>query len=764
MKKKLNLPSILLALLLVSGFCFYFFLPKPPLLKGLAYSTAVYDKQGHLLRLSLNNQDKYRLFTPLKQISPLLIQATLLQEDRYFYHHPGVNPVALGRALWQTYVLRHRRVGASTISMQVARLRYHLYSKSLGGKLKQILLALELERHYSKAEILEAYLNLAPYGQNIEGIGAASLIYFHKPAGRLNLSEALTLALMPQNPGKRSATQPEFQKYRLQLFKRWAAQHPQDQKQESLIKMPLQLHQVKELPFTAPHYVNSLLTETLASGSLAAQLDGRLQALVERLSNQYILQSQRLGVDNLAILLVDTNDLSIVAAKGSADFFNQGIAGQINGLEAKRSPGSTLKPFIYGLALDQGLIHPATVLKDVPQQFGAYSPDNFDYHYAGPLTAEEALIYSRNIPAVDLANQLTNPSLHQLLVEAEVSQLKPASDYGLALALGAAELSMRELIGLYAMLANEGYWRPVVYQQQALQGRGKRLLSREAAFLVLDMLSHSPQPSQAAPLPFPVAWKTGTSSGYRDAWAVGVFSHYALAVWLGNFNNQSNQALVGRDLAAPLFFRLIAAINQENGPLPPLNIQPEGMNLRQIEVCKASGLLPTRYCLIRRKTWFIPGKSPIKTDTIFREVAIDGKTGLRACQFDEATRFAVYEFWPSDLGRLFKQAGIQRKTPPAYAPGCQPLSQSGLSPQISSPNRDLTYILNLRKAASTTIPLSAIADGDVQTLYWFVNNTFLGKSPRDQSLIWKASPGSYLIRVVDDHGLSDAREIRVSMH
>lgn len=759
--------SIIFVLLGIIGSAVLFFLPSPPsLLEGLSFSKAVYDEEGHLLRLTLSRDEKFRVFTPLTQTSPQLIEATLLQEDQYFYSHFGVNPLALLKAVWQTYGEKSRRMGASTITMQLARLRFGMHSKTISGKIQQILKAIQIEMHFSKNDILEAYLNVAPYGGNMEGVGAASLIYFNHPANKLTLTESLTLSIIPQNPKKRGFNTLGLKHIRDLLFVRWLVKHPEDASKKELFSLPLVLQPMHSLPFLAPHFVNTLLHDSsIHQNTLNTSLDLRAQRIVERITRRYIAQKRAYGVHNTAILLVDTRDMGIKALMGSADFFNKTISGQINGVETKRSPGSTLKPFIYGLSLDQGLIHPNTVLKDVPHSFNGYNPENFDYEFMGPIKAKDALVLSRNIPAIYLSNLLTSPTLHQLLVNAQVSHLKPASYYGLSLNLGGVELTMKELVSLYAMLVNEGIWYPIHGLQNSPKGNGIRLLSAQASYLVLDMLQSTPQTNatHSSQPSLPIAWKTGTSSGFRDAWTVGSFGPYVLAVWLGNFDNTSNPALVGKDIAAPLFFELIDAIKHERGPLVNLDKNPKHLHLEKVEVCKASGMLPTRFCKDREWTWFIPGVSPIKTDTIFREVAINPKTGLRTCHIDAHTRFEIFEFWPSDLLSIFKKAGIQRHTPPFFEADCSLSNTHGISPQIISPQAGLSYIIRANSTQNNKIPLSAVTDSGIEYLYWFINETFIAKTKTGETYLWQAKPGRFVVRVVDSQGLADARDITVTL-
>jgi penicillin-binding protein 1C len=769
MKSFIKLTSLIFVCLIVSACLLLFFIPKPSLLSDVSFSRMVYDDHHQLLRVTLSADEKYRVYTPLKNMSPLLIQATLLQEDQYFYHHLGVNPWALIKAVSQTYLSHNRRRGASTITMQLARMLFHLDSKQVSGKLLQMLRALQLELFYSKNQLLEAYLNLAPYGNNIEGVGAASQIYFQKTAKQLDLLEALTLSVIPQNPSQRIPAQKKLQAVRNKLFMRWVLSHPHDKRYLSaIIHLPLQIQAVKELPFYAPHFVNGVLQRAGNQAMLYTTLNLTYQKTIESVAQRYLQQQKSVGVNNAAILMVDTRTMEVKALMGSADFFKTKLSGQINGTAIKRSPGSALKPFIYALALDQGLIHPNTVLKDVPHSFGSYNPENFDNDFLGPIKAKDALVLSRNIPAIYLADELHHPTLYDFLQSAGIQHLKSSDYYGLALVLGGAELSMQELTTLYAMLLNQGELRPLRMLTTDPIEKPLRLLSPEASFLVVDMLKQTPHSDPAyianSSQGVKVAWKTGTSSGYRDAWSVGMVGPYVIAVWLGNFDNVGNPALVGRSMATPLMFAVINALKSLPGVVYDSPTPRAGLNITQVSVCKASGLLPTRYCHDREMTYFIPGKSPIKTDTIFREVAINSLNGLRACHLDKHTRFDIYEFWPTDLLAVFRRAGIARLSPPAYEHNCRvDQSTSGIEPMITSPQTDLSYVISSHSADKSVIPLTAIVDADVKKLYWFMNETFLGDTNPNQTIWWAAKPGHYVIRVADDHGRADARNVVIKV-
>lgn len=751
-------------------------IPKPPLLDGVAFSTAAYDQHRQLLRLTLSKDQTYRFYLPLAEISPLMVEATLLHEDRHFYRHPGVNPVALARAAWRTYLGGGRRSGGSTLSMQVARARYGIDSRSLGGKLAQILRTLQLERHYSKASILEAYLNLVSYGGNIQGVGAASLIYFNKGAERLTLSEALTLSVIPQSPARRMPAGgleaddgAALRLARARLFEKWAERHPEDRGQQAALSLPLSTRGRGQLPFLAPHFVNATTAAHPRETAIVTTLDLGLQKLIERHLRQFIDGKRHLGVVNAAALLVDYRDMGVRAAVGSVDFYDAGIQGQVNGTQAPRSPGSALKPFIYALGIDQGLLHPLTMLKDAPVSYGGYNPENFDREFSGPIKAREALIKSRNVPAVHVAAQLAEPSFYRFLKTAGVALPRAEVHYGLSPVLGGAEVTMEDLARLYAMLGNRGVLKPLRTRQDAPLAEGARLLSEEASFLVLDMLKDTPRPAQGFRAEWtrdalPVAWKTGTSHGYRDAWSIGVFGPYVLAVWIGNFDGRENAAFVGIETAAPLMFQIIDAIKAYARDLPPGPLyQPA--HLARVEVCAVSGHIPGPHCRHSVPAWFIPGVSPIKTCEIHRLVAIDAQ-GRRACALDTpGARTEVYEFWSSDLLRLFKQAGIPRRVPPPDNPQCplQAKAERGLPPRITSPQEGLTYSLRAANVGRETITLAAVTDADAREVFWFVDEKFLGKAPSSQTFSWTPRPGRFVLRAVDDQGRADAREVKVAV-
>jgi penicillin-binding protein 1C len=739
--------------------------PHAPLSARVQVSSAVFARDGELLRLTLAADGQYRLWTPLKQIAPEYLQALQLYEDRHFRWHPGVDPFALARATWRS--LRGDRQGGSTLTMQLARKLYRLDTRSAPGKLLQIVLAVWLEACYSKHDIIEAYANVAPFGGNVQGVGAASLIHFGKPASALTFAEALTLAVIPQAPNARGSTgreSPALTAARNQLLNAWAEQHAVPPEAHAAAARPMILNRTAQLPFESPHLVNALLARRAPGAQVRTSIDLPLQQLLERVVQKYIDGVRDQGVTNAAALLVDSRSMTARAIVGSADFHNADIAGQVNGVSAKRSPGSALKPFIYALAMDQGLIHTETVLKDAPTSFGIYAPENFDGRFVGPVTAHDALIASRNVPAVALSARLSQPGLYQFLKSGGVSRMASERHYGLALALGGGEVTMEELAALYGVLANDGVYAPLRYQEESQPPPGTPLLSPAAAFMVRSILADAPRPDGLSTLQNPVAWKTGTSWGFRDAWTAGAFGPWVLVVWVGNFDGSSNPAFVGAQVAAPLFFRIADAVRQTGTPSMDRLLVPPASVLR-VEVCAASGDLPNADCPRRALAWYIPGKSPIRVSNVHRRMPVDVRTGKRACAGTPERHVLreVFEFWPSDIQRLFALAGMPRRRPPEDQCGGKVLDAQDVAPAITSPRTGATYQMRAAQDMADALSLNATAGAGVKMLYWFADGGFVGASRPSVALPWQPEhAGEITVSVVDDQGGSSSRIVRIA--
>ena len=748
------------------------------ILKGVSFSRTYFDRNGNLLTIFLSDDDKYRLRANLADFPPELIEAVLLQEDRYFYGHIGLNPMSMLRAGWETYVKKDRRVGASTITMQLARLCYGINSRSLPGKIRQSFTAVFFEVCLSKQEILEAYLNLVPCGGNIEGFPAAAWYYFDKDVKHLSRSEILSLAVIPQNPTKRAPVNTYVPKElidaRRTLYESWVIQHPEDVLLETEMELPPLI--ASRFPQRTRHFTEYLNTLSLPQANYyRTTIDLVMQNICERELESFLIRNRGWGINNGSILLLDHTNMEVLAAVGSADYFDDDIHGQVNGFASKRSPGSTLKPFIYALALEQGLIHPEKMLKDTPVGFSEYTPDNFQSEFKGPVKAWFALVDSRNIPAVQLAHDISNPDLYDFIKTAGVSGLNEKDHYGLSVVLGSADLTMLELASLYAALANGGIKKDIRFLQteNSFQA-GSRVLSPAAAAITVNMLERNPPPddirlnvSRHAAGRQPAAYKTGTSIGFKDAWTIAIFDRYVLCVWLGNFSGEGNSAFIGRLSAAPLAFNIIDAILAEIPYELLLPARPLPPEVRTVEVCAVSGDIPSEDCPQLTDTLFIPGVSPITRCRIHRRVYIDTRTGYRTNETEGPfIRSEVREFWPTDIMEIFSLAGLPRLSAPPYPPDTENTSayNSGFPPSIISPLANTTYIVRPALEADSRfnqMVLLAAADQDAGELFWFANAQFLGKAKLGERFVWSPEAGTWDLSVVDSRGRSSGIRVIV---
>ena len=572
-------------------------LGPPDLNEARRVSTIVLDRNGKLLRAFTTAEGRWRLPIEPKDVDQRYLAMLMAFEDSSFYSHPGVDMGALLRAAWQ--LVRNGRIvsGGSTLTMQVARLIEGNYRRSAGAKLRQIVGALQLERHLSKHEILKLYLRLAPFGGNIEGVRAASLTYFGKEPRHLSIAEAALLVALPQSPEvRRPDRSPKAARAaRNYVLERMVDAGVISQSEADRARLEPVPTKRRAFPKIAPHLSEA---EVLAQPDKAAHrltIDRKVQQALEGLAKEQTrLLGQRLSA---AILAVDNATGEVIAHVGSAGYLDDERLGAIDMANAVRSPGSTLKPFIYGLAFEAGLAHPQTLIEDRAVRFGAYAPKNFDEGYHGTVTIRDALAQSLNIPAVKVLAAVGPGKLagrfHHVGVEA---QFPEGTAPTLAMALGGVGLTLHDLATLYTSLANGGVAVTLSHRfgetaakadaaRRALLNGNRappvqHVLSPVAAWYVTDILKDAPPPLNAKGGRF--AYKTGTSYGYRDAWAVGYDGKYTIAVWVGRPDGASTPGLVGRLAAAPILFDAFARIGEKRKSLPrppPGAVQATGSDL-----------------------------------------------------------------------------------------------------------------------------------------------------------------------------------------
>jgi penicillin-binding protein 1C len=527
-------------------------------------SAEIRDRRGTLLRAYTASDGRWRMALRPEQVDPRFLEMLIAFEDKRFWTHSGVDPMAASRAGWQALTNGTVVSGASTLTMQVARLLERSGTGAWSGKLRQIRVALALERKHSKAEILSLYLALAPYGGNIEGLRAASLSYFGKEPRRLTAAESALLVALPQAPERRrpdlhpvaAETARARVLARLEHTKTVTAEEVRTAHREAIPRTR------KPFPANAPH----LSDRARQAGIGHLTLDADLQKAAERIAaNALRGQGDRLSI---AMILADHTTGEILAHVGSAGYSDrQGRQGFIDMTRALRSPGSTLKPVIYGLAFDRGLAHPSTLINDRPVAFGSYAPQNFDGHFRGELKVADALRLSLNIPVVLLTEELGPARLMQALRRAGMHPSVPGGAPGLAVALGGVGVTLEGLTGLYAGLAQGGIAQPLIWHKSHAGPPKDRFLSPSAAWQVGHILAGLAPPPGAAQ--HRLAYKTGTSYGHRDAWALGFDVRIVAGVWIGRPDGTPVPGAFGGDLAAPILFELVGLAGDAAVPLPP---------------------------------------------------------------------------------------------------------------------------------------------------------------------------------------------------
>jgi penicillin-binding protein 1C len=696
-------------------------------------SVVVVDRDGKLLRAFTTQDGRWRLPVSVKDVDPRFLSMLLAFEDRRFETHHGVDYKALGRAAMQWMTTGHIVSGGSTLTMQVARLLARSQSavaqsaaadapqaddssakprdqhedRSLGVKLRQIVRALEIERHATKAQVLDLYLALAPYGGNLEGIRAASLAYFGKEPKRLSVAEAALLVALPQSPETRrpdhfgEAARIARDKV---LFRAAEAGVITKAEQEMASAEPMP-QQRRAFPALAPHASEAALRGDPSNRVIRLTLDAKLQASLEGLAHDGV---QRLGPKlSAAILVVDNATGAVLAHVGAADYLSQDRAGAIDMTQAMRSPGSALKPFIYALAFENGIAHPETILDDRPSRYGLYAPQNFDLSYQGTVTARRALQLSLNVPAIELLSEIGAPQFLARLRNAGATiALSPDAAPGLAVGLGGLGITLSDLARLYAGLARGGSVPELIEKTAAMKAQDSeahRIAEPVAAWYVADILRGAPPPLNAPS--GRIAYKTGTSYGFRDAFAVGFDKAYTIAVWIGRPDNAAVPGLVGRQVAAPILFEAFARLGDDY----------EFLAAPRNALITTTSLLPPPLRHLRKdapKTFAAAAMAPLKIA------------------------------YPPDGARV--DLGLTKGEP---------------STNSNTIERDASG------KPVTTFPHPALAlkaQGGVPPLTWIVNGTPLGEADLRRQSAWTPDGAGFArVSVIDAKGASDSVLVRL---
>ncbi|GAA5178439.1 penicillin-binding protein 1C [Niveibacterium umoris] len=751
---------LLLALLLLDR---AFPLRLPPREAGLIVAAA----DGTPLRTWPSVDGVWRYPVTAEQVSPRYLEAVLTYEDRWFRWHPGVNPVALLRAAWQW--ARNGRIvsGGSTLTMQVARMLDPV-PHTLRGKLRQVARALQLELHCSKDEILALYLNHAPMGGIVEGVEMASRAYLGKPSRVLSQAEAAMLAALPQAPSRlRPDRAPDKAQAardkvleRMAAFGVWRADEVADARVERVAAQPLRAHWLA--PLAAERLRGSVRAP--AAGTRAA---GELQIVRSTLEPEVQSTLERMLLDrvdqlppkvSMAALVMDNASLAVLGYAGSADFSNRSRFAHVDMVRGVRSPGSTLKPFLYAIALDEGLIHSESLMSDAPQAFSGYEPGNFQAAFSGPVSVSDALTRSLNVPAVDLLDRV-GPLRFAARLRAGGLRLRMAKGAtpNLSLILGGAGTTLEELVGAYRALAVGGLAGQPRLTPDAARIEN-RIMSAGAAFIVRDILETGGHPDR----PFVeggarVAWKTGTSFGFRDAWAVGVTDRYTIGVWIGRPDGTPNPGFFGANVAAPLLKDIVAAL--PGAQAGAVRKPPPGVGVAEIcwPLGRRAADTEAAHCHQRYTAWTLNDAVPptlpdrVRPTGQLDTVWVEPDSGLRttpACRADAVARRVAR--WPTHLEPFLGPTLRQRIGIPPWSPRCAAANESDGGLRING----LTPGSVLRPAPGQThARVSLQLLGGSGTVWWLLDGRLLRTAAAGASqVVDVASAGAHTLSVVDAGG------------
>jgi len=734
-----------------------------PLPDQVEYSTIVTDNKGEVIHAFLTRDQQWRMKTELGEISPLLRKTIIEKEDRYFYRHPGVNPFAMARAFFKNILHGHRTSGASTITMQVAR-SLEPKRRTYWNKTVEVFRAFQLEWKYSKDEILQLYLSKVPYGGNIQGVKSASILYFKKNPDHLSLAEITALSIIPNRPSSlvMGRNNDRIVEERNKWLHRWSAEG---------VFTPAEIADALAEPLTAsrgtvPGYIPHLAWKLKKKGEpiIHTYIEMNKQLKIEKLVKDYSRTLALKNIHNAAVIVLDNQTHHIISYVGSADFHDSSDGGQVNGAAAIRQPGSTLKPLLYGLCVDAGLLTPKMTITDVPVNYEGYAPENYDRKFNGYVTMEYALGHSLNIPAVKSLKMLGKDKLVRKLSECDFRQVsRDQRKLGLSMILGGCGATLEELTGLYSIFSNDGkYVRPMMTTSADSGARATRILSPAAAFIIDQTLSKVNRPDfplnweSTVHLP-KIAWKTGTSYGRRDGWSIGYNKKYTVGIWVGNFSGLGIPEISGANVATPLLFTVFNTIDYDD-ELPWFS-QPPDCDVRM--VCAETGLPPAGFCGHLVTDYFIPLVSPVKKCDNKAEVFVsaDEKVSYcRSCLPPAGYKKKLYLMVPPEMKEYYETNRIVYQKIPPHNPQCEKVFREG-GPVVMSPSNGGEYLINRKDPEP--LQLRCRVSNDVGKVYWYINDKFYKAGEAGSREFFVPDEGPVKISCTDDKGRNKNIWIRV---
>ncbi len=738
----------------------YFF----PVNLKLNYSTIVTDSRGEVIHAFLNREDKWRMQTEQSEISPLLKKTLVFKEDRFFYYHPGVNPFAIFRAFFKNITRRKRVSGASTITMQVARL-LEPRRRTYAGKVIEIFRAFQLEWKLSKDEIFRLYINLLPYGSNIEGVKSASVLYFQKNPYKLSLAEIAALSIIPNRPTSLRIGSSNL--YIVKERNRWLHKWQNDglftkKEIEDALGEPFNARRI-EAPKHAPHLAHRLKA-LHPNTTIQTHLVMNTQWKLEKIIKDYVSGLRGMDIQNAACVVIDNRTQKVVAYIGSSDFYDVADGGQVNGANAIRQPGSALKPLLYGLCIDQGLYTPKTVVSDVPINIKGYRPENYDQTFKGPVTITYALENSLNIPAVSALNTLGKDIMLNKLIGCGFKQIyRDKNKLGLSLILGGCGVTLEEMTGLFSTFAHHGnFYKPSLCTFDKKE-KPKPILSAASNFMITEILSKVARPDlpkgyeNSSKLP-KISWKTGTSYGRRDAWSIGYNKNYTVGIWVGNFSNKGVADLSGATIATPLLFQIFNTIdyNSENEWFA----MPSGCSVRM--VCSESGQLPGPECNKLNVDYYIPLISGSSECEHMREYEISADENMlycKNCRPETGFKKKWYRIINPEIQAWYNEQNIGYEGLPPHNPECDKIFMENY-PSITFPVNGSEYLIS--KQSPEPLQLTCHVTSDVKFVYWYINNRFYKKAAAGSKEFFTPEQGKVKISCTDDKGRNSDAYVTVN--
>lgn len=748
-KKKIVRYGVVILLLI-----YYFCLPTP--LFDTPYATVVNDAEGKLIGARIAQDGQWR-FSPSYDVPDKVVKALLLFEDEYFYWHWGVNPVAILRAVKQNIVAKRIVSGGSTLTMQTVRLARNR-ARTFSEKLVEVIWATRLEFRYSKKEILNLYVAHAPFGGNVVGIEAASWRYFGHEAQDLSWAEAATLAVLPNSPSmihlaKRRGELKEKRDRLLQKMWRKSLLSREDYLLAVDEPLPEKPH---PMPQYAPHLVTHYFLHSPGK-THRTTLDLELQKEAESLLLRWNREFKRSDIRNIAAIVVDVWKNEVVSYCGNINF-ERGKEGQVDVINSPRSSGSILKPFLYGAMLSEGMLLPQTLLPDIPVTIDGFSPQNYNLQFEGAVPADEALARSLNIPSVFLLKEYTVPKFYNLLKQFGLTTLtNPASHYGLSLILGGAECKLGEVTAAYVLLGRKVQNLPGValnlYGKPTSQHTGVDIpLSKGAIWQTLNALKEVNRPEEidwkSISSMRPISWKTGTSYGFRDGWAVGLNQRYAIGVWVGNATGEGKVGLTGARTAAPVMFDLFNLLPEAHW----FN-EPEGEFI-DVEICKKSGHLSGRYCEEKETIHALPVGIRSEVCPYHHEVWVtpDGKYQVYQDCVDQLP--VVQQKWftlPPVWEWYYKKHHADYRVLPPLMDGC--IGEEHLPMQFIYPQDWARISLPKQLDGSAgRLTFDLVHSVPSKEVYWHLNGVFVGTTKNIHKYTAVLLEGKHNLTVVDEDG------------